>query len=116
MTKLLATSVAAVAMLSGAAFAQTPAGTMTQSTEIIHSSRPVQPDFKSTTKEQIIDANGNTTVKSQTHVKDGGATASTSTAKTFAPDGSVTSQSMEERTTTPLGETHSTSRTVTTDR
>jgi hypothetical protein len=116
MTKLLVTSVATLAMMSGVAFAQAVPGTMTQSTEIIRSSRPVEPDVKTTTQERMIDDQGNTTVKKQTVTKQGGATASTSTAKTITPDGAVTSQSTEERTTTPFGETHSTTRTVTTDR
>jgi hypothetical protein len=119
MTKFLLTGVAAVALMSSAAFAQSY-GTMTQSTEVIHSSRVAPPPppagVTSTKKERIIDPEGNTTIKDQSLSTQGGVTSSTSSAKTFAPDGSMTSQKTEERTTMPDGETRSTSRTVTTDR
>lgn len=112
---LVITTAAAVAMMSGGAFAQASYGTMTQSTEIVHST-PVVPDYKSTKQERIVDEHGNTIVKNQTVTNQGGATASSSTAKTISPDGAVTSQTTEQHTSTPLGETSSTSRTITTDR
>jgi hypothetical protein len=116
MKKLLVTGVATVVMLSGAAFAQSAPGTMTQTTEVVRSTRPAEPDVKTTTQERVIDRDGNTTVKKQVVTKEGGAVASTSTAKTITPDGAVTQQTTEQHSTTPFGETSSTTRTVTTDR
>jgi hypothetical protein len=121
MTKLLLAGVAAAAVMSSAAFAQSY-GTMTQSTEVIHSGiAPAPPPpppagVKSTRREEIIDSQGNTTVKNQSFSARAGATSRTSSAKTYGPDGAMVQQQTEERTTTPDGETRSTSRTVTTDR
>jgi hypothetical protein len=97
MTKTLLASAAALAMLSGVAFAQTDSSVSTQSTTVTPGG------YNSSTTQRSIDANGNALDKSQSYHSGVGGTDSTSNSHSTSMDGSVQSSTHEKQVATPDG-------------
>ena len=111
MTKSLILGVAAFAMMTGVAFAQS---TLSDTTITTHSTTaPADGSYKSNKTQKTIDSNGTEVVKSQTYTSGSTGTNASSTTQTTAPDGTTLNTSQDDRTVSPGGGTTTTSHTTT---
>jgi hypothetical protein len=113
MANYLLVGVAAFAMMTGAAFAQSASSDTTTSTQSTTVS-PLVGSYSSTKSQKTIDASGAETDKSQTYTSGVNGTTAGSSTQTTAPDGSQLSTSHEERTASPRGDLTTTNHTTTT--
>jgi Flp pilus assembly protein TadD len=115
MTKYFLVGVAAFAMMTSAAVAQSTSSDTTTSTQST-TSTVAQPlgSYSQTKTQKTIDSSGVQTDKSQTYTSGINGTTAGSSTQTTAPDGSQLSTSHEERTASPRGDLTTTNHTTTT--
>lgn len=97
MTKTLLASAAALAMMTGIAFAQSDSSISTQSTTVTPGG------YNSSTTQHSIDANGTAVDKNHDYHSGAGGTSASTNAKVTSPDGSYQSSTHEKQVATPDG-------------
>lgn len=115
MSRILLTSTAVLALMSGVAMAQDlPAGPSgpTQLTPMVPT--PPVTSYSTNHTEKSIDANGVQTEQSQSYSVGADGVKSMKNSQTIAPDGSQISATHEERSATPAGQSSTTTTRTTT--
>jgi hypothetical protein len=117
MMKTLSVSAAALAMMTGVAFAQGMSSDTTTSSQTSQTTTTVAPGvgtYSSSKSQKSIDSNGVETDKSQSYTSGAGGSKASTTTRTIEPDGSQTRVQHDERTVSPAGDTTTNRSTTTT--
>jgi hypothetical protein len=110
MTKVCVMGAFAIAMMSGAAFAQTMStDTTVRSTTV----SPVTGSVSSSKSQTSVDSYGNEMQKKKTVTTGVDGTTETSSSRTTSPDGTTVKSERQERTSPPVGSTSTTTSTTT---